>query len=158
MKKKKPSAPHCIEFLKVHDELIGQQQPIYAWMLKHGRAFAPEANLPEGIKRGPAKQCYWNSTRIVLRQRSKTPRFRYCEGYAIPKGLFPMQHGWLIDQEDRVVDVTWTDAEEYFGVIVRRTFLASELRRTRCYGIFESFRINLLLFTATELCIERNVS
>lgn len=147
--------------LKAYVKLIGRNKKpnIYAWLLKHGRAFHPQSGLPEGIKLGPMGHCYQNSARLVLRQRRKTPRFRYCEGYAIAKGLFPMSHGWLIDQEDQVVDVTWTDITlEYFGVIVRRDFLSSELRRSRRFGIFESFRINPLLFSAPSLCIENIVS
>jgi len=156
--KTKPTAPHCHKLLNGFAQLVGERQNIYSLLLEHGRAFQPAPKLPNGVKKGVPKQCYANATQIILRQRSKLPRYRYCEGYALPKRLFPMPHAWLIDDQDRVVDVTWPEGEEYFGVVMQRSFLISEMARSKRYGIFETFRLNPMLFNAPDLCFENIVA
>jgi hypothetical protein len=61
---------------------------------------------------GKKKQCFWNARRAAKRN-----GWTYYEGYAV--SIIPMLHGWCVDQEGRVREVTWDElGAAYFGVWV----------------------------------------
>ena len=66
--------------------------------------------------------CFWNAHFLVKRFPKE---YRYVEGFASVKGLHPMPtfHGWVIDGKDRVIDPTWEDGVEYFGVEFAREYV-----------------------------------
>jgi len=87
------------------------------FILKHGRAFAWRA-LPRRLRMGVPRQCFRNAVRLALRE----PGFyTYVEGYAINTLVagHPVAHAWCVDQEGFVVDSTWDDGGDYFGVPFR---------------------------------------
>lgn len=62
---------------------------------------------------GPMKQCYRNALDFALDFDAL-----YCEGWAWPKDLIPVQHAWCI-VEGEVVETTWDEpAEEYIGIVM----------------------------------------
>jgi len=61
-------------------------------------------SLPQNIKHGSPKQCYWNCQEIAFKRRNLT----YVEGYAIaPQVSIPVAHAWLLTREGDVIDPTW---------------------------------------------------
>lgn len=71
----------------------------------HGQHFTP-APLPEGIDRGPVKECYKNATLLV----ASNPELSYVEGFgstaALPGLVFA--HAWAVTKAGVVVDPTWS--------------------------------------------------
>lgn len=105
------------------------------FVLRNGRQMDPSP-LPSGIKRGPMKQCYQNAGRIALSRLE----FTYVEGYAI--SIIPVLHGWLIDSEGRVVDPTWKDGLEYFGVPISTRYLRRHVLEHGVWGVIDGWDRN----------------
>lgn len=59
----------------------------------------------------------------------------YCEGFAVPPDLFPIEHAWLVDSNGCVIDPTWKDGTDYFGVVLRKDFVLNHMLKTKKYGI-----------------------
>jgi hypothetical protein len=75
--------------------------------------------LPPGFARMKQNACFSNAQELVLRREG----LRYVEGEAWKDGmLFPCHHAWVINEDDQVIDVTWTRREQsprvYRGAVV----------------------------------------
>lgn len=88
-------------------------------VLAHGLMYEPSP-LPEGITRLDPEheyddKCFWNSM-CICRHYSLI----YVEGIAIPgkNSDTTEHHGWTINTEKKVVDVTWSTPQRntYFGI------------------------------------------
>lgn len=109
-------------------------------LVAHGRTFTPSP-LPKGYRMGPMGQCYANAGRVA----SASDDVFYCEGYAVKSGKIPLPlaHGWCCDRAGRVIDPTWDDAVEYFGVVFKRRYLVRRIFETEKWGIlFEDWEDN----------------
>ena len=76
----------------------------------------PGNRLPDDVLPGWPKQCFHNAGQLV-RRRPKT--LTYTEGYGMTAQLgMALHHGWAVHRDGRVVNPTWTDAEDtaYLGV------------------------------------------
>ena len=101
------------------------------FLLRHGRSFEWHP-FPRRLRRGVPRQCYRNAARLALR----SGRFVYVEGYAVaPKIGISIEHAWCIDAARRVVDPTWEDGCDYFGVAFRTDYLRRVVRANRTYGL-----------------------
>lgn len=112
---------------------IGHFCPISHIVLKHGieRRGSP---LPPGIRKMRVKECFKNAFEISLDH-----NLTYCEGLAVRTGLdIPIHHAWCVDDDKRVIDPTWRDAEEcsYLGVEIEPFALLKVVARKRVYGFF----------------------
>ena len=100
-------------YLKVHVDLRTQHKSMdmreagYAYscmedfVLREGTLYT---EMSERVyKPGIPRYCFHNAYVAASRSRGK---LRYCEGYALGS-LMPVPHGWCIDPDGRVVDVTW---------------------------------------------------
>lgn len=79
--------------------------------------------LPEGVERGPKKQCYGNSWELWIQNPEE---YTYCEGFALSSATgLVTNHGWCVDLDGMVVDVTWDDPENnaYYGFDFSEPFL-----------------------------------
>lgn len=91
------------------------------FVLKHGRSWTA-AQRPKGWRRKEMKQCFANSQRTLIeRWWAGDESLTYVEGFAYHGKLgttFKVHHGWLVDEEGRVIDLTWECPESsiYFGV------------------------------------------
>lgn len=142
-------------WVQLHAKLLSQiGLSIYPWLLKHALSFPDPVKRPRGVGKGKMGLCYENAANLVLRRPSG--ELHYCEGFAIPKTMFPMEHAWCIDNEGRVIDPTWDDATDYYGAIFQRQFVKSEMLRTEYYGILHR-RPNLMLFSEAQLCINDSI-
>ena len=134
------------KYLGACADMTGQRPSLYRLMLEKGRYFGPVAPCPQEW-RGMSRLCYANSANIAI---SEPKRVYYCEGYAISKSvpwLGPTDHAWLIDAiSGLVVDPTWEDGTEYFGIAFRRSFLLERLLKSRVYGLLPDMRLARLFY------------
>jgi hypothetical protein len=92
-------------------------QGIADFLLKNGRSFEPKPLDTTRWQYMTIGHCYRNSATIA-----QTEPLRYFEGYATSKNIiWPLLHGWNVDEFDNVVDVTWGPNHDivptaYFGV------------------------------------------
>lgn len=143
---------HCNALVTLRTGRTGRSN-VYLWngveglLLEHGRNFAASP-LPKGIKRGRMGQCYGNAGKLVM---WRSDLF-YCEGYAVSNGLpIPLPHGWACTKDGTLIDPTWKDGREYFGVVFKRKWFMRRARDTGYYGIlFEDYVDNWLTVRTPE--------
>jgi len=100
-------------YLKIHVDLrekhasMNMREAGYAYscqedfVLREGTLYT---EMSERVyKPGIPRYCFHNAYVAASRSRGK---LRYCEGYAL-SSFMPVPHGWCIDPDGRVVDVTW---------------------------------------------------
>jgi hypothetical protein len=100
---------------------------MYDLLLREGKQY-PYRPLPETVPRGQPRQCFANAQELALLGEGYT----YCEGFAI--GVIPTHHGWCIDEEGYVVDPTWEDGTEYWGVAFDREFVSRAVVAREMWG------------------------
>ena len=104
-------------------------------MLGRGRTWRvdlDEPPRPKGLRRGRAKQCYFNAGRWAL----DYPEWQYVEGY-VALGSPVIEHAWLTADADRVIEPTLSGyGTEYFGIIVTLDALRQHLTDRRCWCVF----------------------
>ncbi len=112
------------------------------FVLQHGREF-PQRPLPEGVVRGPMKDCFRNAAHLLYEH----PEYTYVEGYAA--GMIPMLHAWCVDDEGFVVDNTWPEeiGNCYFGVPFNTRFVMRTLCERGYYGIIDNMEQGWPLLT-----------
>jgi hypothetical protein len=118
------------------------------FILKHGRAFEWRV-LPPGARMGTARQCFRNSVRLALGK----PRFyTYVEGYAINTWVarHPVAHAWCVDPEDFVVDTTWDEGMDYFGVPFRMEYVRRIADARKDYGLIDNEEMGFPLLTGAH--------
>jgi len=123
------------QYLLRISETFTTQKTYESIFLKYGRAFeAPACPRPKGIRKGRDKVCFMNSYHLT------DFGYRYVEGFAVPDiGIqFPIQHAWVIDDNDNVIETTWAKSGlEYYGIIFEREFVDKVMFELRVYGIMD---------------------
>lgn len=122
------------------------------FILKHGRAFEWHA-LPPGVRMGTARQCFRNSVRLALGK----PRFyTYVEGYAINTWVarHPVAHAWCVDPEGFVVDTTWDEGVDYFGVPFRMEYVRRIADARKDYGLIDNEGMGFPLLTGAHAVVD----
>lgn len=109
---------------------------IEAFLLAHGKHYKPHSR-PKGVKLGPAKLCFMNA---FLLANDNPDAYTYVEGFAVPKGIgLPLEHAWCVDKDGNVIDNTWGDATEYFGVPFKIDAIRRVLLDKGTYGIIDDW-------------------
>ncbi|MCS4088955.1 hypothetical protein [Rhizobium sp. BK176] len=110
------------------------QAPFGQFMIDHG-SYHEAAPLPARLKSLMPTRCYSNAQSAVVRAVSAGRKpLTYAEGYACSGKLaYPIQHAWLVDDEGRVVDQTWSNPEEatYFGVLFTTEYVLETAEKYR---------------------------
>lgn len=110
------------------------QAPFGRFMLDHG-AYHEAAQKPSRLKSLMPTRCYSNAQSAVVKAVTAGRKpLTYAEGYACPRTLpYPIQHAWLVDDEGRVVDQTWSHPEEstYFGVLFTTEYVMETAEKYR---------------------------
>jgi hypothetical protein len=110
------------EMMANHPRVAQRGPSVEERLLSEGGFFEPQ-HLPREYKLQKLKQCYMNAQNLVAIQR--VPGLRYVEGIA-HSGIIPVQHAFCVDENNRVVDVTWRtrgkwgkspEEKAYFGII-----------------------------------------
>lgn len=103
----------------------------FALLYQHGREMHVSPSSATFEPRGEMKDCYRNAFHAMWRK-----GLLYCEGYAVygPNGI-PVEHAWLCDEHGQVIDPTWTDGCDYFGVAFSEDFHAKYTTETGFHGM-----------------------
>ena len=123
------------------------------FILKHGRAFEWCA-LPQGVRMGVPRQCFRNAARLALRKQGS---FTYVEGYAVNTWVadYPVAHAWCVEGEHFVVDTTWDEGADYFGVPFRAEYVRRMAgARRRDYPLVDNEEMNFPLLTGAHTVAE----
>jgi len=105
------------------------------FLLKEGYHMGDRSPRSDKIRRGKMKECFRNAYLLALSR----PYMTYCEGYAVGNGLMPVMHAWCIDENGQVVDVTWKDGKDYFGVPFKISYVSRIIRAKNSYGIIDNW-------------------
>lgn len=114
--------------------------------------------LPNGVRRGKARNCFQNAGLLALKYPTK---FTYCEGWAqMPScNELTTAHAWCLDRKGNVVDPTWEYEEgcEYLGLPVKTLALQEKICATEVWGFFpDGRRLPKGYFANPEAFIESN--
>jgi hypothetical protein len=122
------------------------------FILKHGRAFEWRT-LPHGVRTGVPRQCFRKAVRLALR---KPGFYTYVEGYAINTWVsgHPVAHAWCVDPEHFVVDTTWEEDADYFGVPFRVEYVRRMAGARRDYGLIDNEEMGFPLLTGAHAIAE----
>jgi len=100
----------------------------YRWILKTGKLFTEKEDAKKFHKtfKKRFKGCYYNAQFMAMDNR----KLKYYEGWGISKGIgFPLEHGFNVANE-KVIDISWLDGIEYFGIEIPVDFARKEMLRT----------------------------
>lgn len=111
----------------------GKQKAFYEWVLKHGKSFtgrplskAEESKIKTYLRRKQLykpKQCFYNAQSLVL---FTAGEYTYYEGMATTEKLdIPFAHAWVV-KDGKIIDPTWRDGREYFGVHIPNDVIFEE--------------------------------
>ena len=116
------------------------------FILRHGRPYEWHP-FPQRLARGVPRACYRNAARLALR----SARYIYVEGCAVAPSLgISIDHAWCIDQTGHVVDPTWQDGRDYYGVAFRTDYLRRVVRANRQYGLIHNVKMDFPLLTGED--------
>ena len=88
---------------------------------------------PKFIKGGAMKECFKNSYNLMQKK-----GYTYCEGYAM--GIIPVLHAWCLDKKGNVVDPTWKDGTEYYGIPFKTEYVLETAIKREYYGIIDNWQ------------------
>lgn len=124
--------PVTKEYLTAIDQMMRDHSKnpsittLHGFILRHGRDFQiTKKSFP---KLGKMKQCFMNAYKLADRDHTLT----YVEGFA--NGIIPVHHAWCVDRHDNVVDPTWRDGQDYFGVPFQLRAVVEGILRREAYG------------------------
>jgi len=102
------------------------------FVLKNGKTF----KVGNGkVKRGKVKECFKNAFHLA----DSGSGLVYVEGYATSKGLpFPVLHAWCVDSKGNILDPTWKDGEEYYGVPFDMGFVCRTILKRKKFGVIDN--------------------
>lgn len=111
----------------------GQEDTI----LRHGRVFkrlGPTKPDFDPVFTEP-KACYSNACLLANADESLT----YVEGYAMPDGLIPVHHAWLVDAKGVVHDPTWDFKRGvgYVGIPFKLDFVMDTMHASETMGVLD---------------------
>jgi len=104
----------------------------YKWILENGKLFTEKGDPKKFNKvfKKRFKGCYYNAQMLAL----DNEELKYYEGWAISGGVgFPLDHGFNV-AGGKIIDVSWPDGIEYFGIEIPLDFVRREMLRTEIAG------------------------
>jgi hypothetical protein len=134
------------------EAVAGERRDAYTseadFILKNGRSFESAA-LPRGVRMGRPRECFRNAATLALR---KADIYMYVEGYAVNRwiAMHTVAHAWCINSDNFVVDPTWDEGTEYFGVPFRHGYLRRVLKAKRDYGLIDNPEMDFPLVTGAH--------
>ncbi|MEW5860063.1 MAG: hypothetical protein AB1861_22190 [Cyanobacteriota bacterium] len=120
---------------KFYDHLDFKYKSTQRIVLDYGSYFPRKIKSPF---RGKRKACFENCFRRML----EYPNLIYCEGFSVGESaniLIP--HAWLVDEQGRLIDPTWTSREvessTYFGIAFDCEFVMEVAANAKYYGVLD---------------------
>ena len=140
------------EYLKQHVQLVNQHRCkqerwkyscMEDFILHNGREMQVNPTV-KTLRRGKMKECFKNAYELALHE-----GLIYCEGYAL--SIIPTLHAWCIDKDGNVIDPTWTDGKEYFGIPFDLEIVSKIILKRGKFGIIDSWDIGFPFLTGEEV-------
>lgn len=112
----------------------------YSLVLDLGTVRKAPLELPEWCPIMAMRQCFNNAYELAV----ENPGLTYVEGYAM-HSVLPTPHAWVVDEDDRIIDPTWTGILEedetmhyayYAGVKFETNFLIRRSIETGWVSMF----------------------
>lgn len=133
-----PYLERLLAFIQMNAEMERGFGPAIA-LLRYAKPFEPADVNPAWFIRGLSKHCFDNATQLLIsRLAAGDTTVRYAEGYAMDAELpIPMQHAWLVNADNKVIDPTWRKAANnlYFGIVFETEFVLNLLQIKQSAGI-----------------------
>jgi hypothetical protein len=149
--KVKDTKSYLLMIRKMHIKMRNKKKPkewayysIEDFILKNGKQMK-EGVLPKGVKRGKMMDCFKNAFELAQEK-----GYSYCEGYAF--SMLHTNHAWCL-HDGKVVDPTWTDGVDYFGVEFPMNTVRKIILKSEHYGILDTPQIGFPLLTG-EITLE----
>lgn len=126
--------------------MLGSRNAMSEFIAAHARFWRPAAR-PNTVRKMRDKQCFANSQEWLFKRllsHADAHEWRYCEGYAASARLgdtFSVHHGWLVNRQGEVLDVTWRTPESclYFGVAIKTEYVRMHMLDTMMWmSVFDS--------------------
>jgi len=103
----------------------------YDYILTHGKLFTKRLSNEKikqlaqkyGVRQRGYGYCYYHSQLLAMDSMGK---LKYYEGMGLRKGLIPLEHAWNV-LGNKVVDLTWEDGDEYFGIEIPISFIRKHI-------------------------------
>jgi len=109
-----------------------------SFFTRHAVAMNKVGPLPDKARHGKMGECYHNSTHLAIDH-----GLIYCEGYAVSGHVpcLPLLHGWCLNPKTlEVIDPTWKDGRDYYGVAFTPSWVRKVALSTKYYGIIDNWR------------------
>ena len=140
---------------------FGQHDRFQKFVLKHGQEFKSVINLPPDIKIGRKGRykgrCFENAFNAVS---NNIKKYYYCEGYATSGTTDSMAvlHGWIVNRKHEVIDPTWKDGKEYFGIIFRWSYVKRITYKHKAFmTLIDNWEDNWPLLKMTPEEVRKNI-
>jgi hypothetical protein len=105
------------------------------YILAKGKAMGDRSPESNKYKKGTMKLCFQNAYNLA-----QSKGFKYCEGYAT--SIIPILHAWCLDDQNRVIDVTWPDGRDYYGIVFPLSYVSKTILAKGTYGVIENMQQN----------------
>jgi hypothetical protein len=144
---KTPADKELKTYLQTITKMRGKSESMQGWkytsiedmLVQEGKFFTPPATsaLPDGVHKGPNKNCYGNAANLAI----ENPSYTYVEGFAMTNLVpFPFGHAWVVDNNGAVIDNTWeTPGTSYFGIPFTTDYLLKTLDKRQVYGMIPDY-------------------
>lgn len=117
------------------------------FVLKNGLQFNKIIAFPPDLKRGRIGSCHQNAYNIAS---NNSKEYFYCEGYATTNN-FVCLHAWVVNKELEVIDPTWKDGINYYGIIFRFPYVADSMTKARKFiSIIDNYENNYSLLKMSK--------
>lgn len=124
-------------YLKQIRELVKgnkNAKEFYSFIIEKGKEFKNSEIKDERVlkwiksRKPQKKNCYYNSQLLALAVKG----LKYFEGWAYTDMGIPLEHSWLVDKKNKVIDVTWEKGVKYFGLEIPLDFVRKDMVKTGC--------------------------
>jgi hypothetical protein len=117
------------------------------FVLKNGLQFNKIIAFPPDLKRGRVGSCHKNAYNIAQNNPNK---YFYCEGYATSNN-FAFLHSWVVNKELEVIDPTWKNGIDYYGIIFRFSYVADSMAKVgKFISIIDNWKDNYSLLKMSK--------
>lgn len=121
-----------VNFRKAHKPEDFKYSCLEEFILSNGKAMGDRSIESDKYKKGTMKECFKNAYRLA-----SSKGFKYCEGYAT--SIIPTLHAWCLDEKGNVIDVTWKNGRDYFGVIFPMSYIHKVHAARGKYGVMDNY-------------------
>lgn len=126
------SKPKTGKTVLEYTAFLAQHGSYYKWISKTGALFT-ETEDAKKFKKSFYKRpkgCYYNAQRMAFENKE----LKYYEGWAVSGKIgIPLEHGFNVF-DGKVVDISWSDGVEYFGVEIPVKFALKKMVETEFAG------------------------